>query len=145
MKIFRSRLAVMVVPMFASAVLSSCVIPGYEDDGRRTSYVGGPRVYTSLPSNHVGSVYYYQGRYYSGGAYQTGRYQEQGRSYNSRYYYNGQYLYGGNHQQHGSRGGQVDPRRDDRRDPRDSWRDRDERGNDANRFGNPNTSHGMRR
>ena len=99
-----------VLPLLLAATITSCVDTGYYG-GPRQSYGGasvstGRGYYTTLPSNYVGSAYFYNGRYYSGGNYQTGNYTYQGRTYNNRYYQNGQYLYGGVHQHHGSPGSQ---------------------------------------
>ena len=97
------RISLCLAPLFASALLSSCVVPGYPADGHESSNGSVHRVYTTLPTNYVGSAYFHNGRYYAGGSYQTGRYHDHGHSYSSRYYYNGQYYYGGNYQQHAPR------------------------------------------
>lgn len=95
-----------VLPLLLVAPLSSCVDTGYYSGPRPShgsaSVVASRGYYTTLPSNYVGSAYFYNGRYYDGGNYQTGVYSYQGRTYNNRYYQNGQYLYGGVHQHHGS-------------------------------------------
>jgi hypothetical protein len=100
-----------VLPLLLAATITSCVDTGYYG-GPRQPYGGasvstGRGYYTTLPSNYVGSAYFYNGRYYSGGNYQTGNYTYQGRTYNNRYYQNGQYLYGGVHQHHGSPDSQM--------------------------------------
>ncbi|MCF8176773.1 MAG: hypothetical protein K9K30_16175 [Burkholderiaceae bacterium] len=99
----------LLLPLLAAAFLSSCVESGYPGDYTVTA--SGYGTYNVLPTNYVGSAYYYNGRYYAGGRYQTGRYNYQGRSYDNRYYYNGQYFYGGRYQQHGT----STPRQDSRR------------------------------
>jgi hypothetical protein len=114
----------LLAPLFATALLSSCVVPAI-DDGHYSSNVSGHVVYTSLPANYVGSAYFYNGRYYSGGNYQTGRYHDRGRTYTSRYYYKGQYYYGGNYQQHAPRTARREQGRTDQRGQISSPRSQD--------------------
>lgn len=102
------RIAPLLLPLLASAFLSSCVDPGYP--GNYTVTASGYGAFTALPTNYVGSSYYYNGRYYAGGSYQPGRYHYQGRPYDNRYFYNGQYFYGGSYRQHGSNTQRHDPR-----------------------------------
>lgn len=92
----------LLLPLAASVVLSSCVDSGYSrysGNGRYTTSASGYGVYSSLPRNYAGSAYFYGGRYYSGGTYQRGKYVHNGRTYQDRYVHNGKYLYGGVHQQ----------------------------------------------
>jgi hypothetical protein len=120
-------ISLFVAPLFASALLSSCIVPGYPDDGHYSSSGGGHVVYTSLPANYVGNAYFYNGRYYSGGNYQTGRYHDRGRAYTSRYYYQGKYYYGGNYQQHAPRTARQEETRTDQRGQVGSARSHDRR------------------
>ena len=108
------RIGILVCPLAASALLSSCIIPMNTDDHYGTAG-GGYSVHTSLPTSFVGSAYYHDGRYYSGGRYQTGRYVYGGRPYSSRYHYNGQYIYGGEYQQYDDSGHRLGSRDSDTR------------------------------
>lgn len=102
MKKHHCRFAFLVCHLVASALLSSCVDPGYSTYNRHSS--GGSRygVYSTLPDSFIGSAYNYNGQYYSGGSYQTGRYIYGGNQYTSRYYHNGQYIYGGSYKNYDS-------------------------------------------
>jgi hypothetical protein len=123
MKKHYRRFAPLLLPLIATGLLASCVVPAHEGDGYYSSGGGGHVVYTTLPGNYVGDAYYYNGRYYSGGRYQTGRYHDGGRSYTSRYYYNGQYYYGGNYQRHAAKTARQDQSRDrERQNRRDETR-----------------------
>jgi hypothetical protein len=115
------RFLPLLVPLFSSAILTSCVVPVETEGSHYTSTGGGHMVYTTLPTSFVGSAYYYDGRYYSGGRYQTGTYSYRGRPYSNRYHYNGKYYYGGRYQEHGARDTRSNNRREeDRRDSRHS-------------------------
>ena len=89
----RATLLLMLLPLAAAMLLSSCTSTGY--------YPGGGRhtTYGTLPRNYSGPSYFYNNRYYAGGRYETGRYSYGGRTYVNRYYHNGQYLYGGAYRQ----------------------------------------------
>lgn len=104
------RISPLLLPMFTSVLLVSCVTPVYQEDACRSS--GSAMVYTTLPGNYYGDAYYYNGRYYSGGRYETGRYQDRGRSYGNRYYYKGQYYYGGTYKNHARGESRQEERRD---------------------------------
>jgi hypothetical protein len=110
MKKHHCRFAFLVCPLLASALLSSCVDPGYATYNRQSSGDSRHSVYSTLPSSFVGDAYFHNGQYYSGGNYETGRYLNGGNRYSNRYYHNGQYIYGGSYKTYDS------SRRHDHRD-----------------------------
>lgn len=99
MKQTYQRIAILVFPLLASVLLSSCDGTGFSTGELYTSSGTDHGVYTTLPSSFVGNAYYHDGRYYSGGNYQTGRYDYGGRQYTNRYRHNGKYIYGGEYKQ----------------------------------------------
>jgi hypothetical protein len=109
-------IAPLLISISASALLTSCLVPGYAEGGRYLTAARGVTVYTTLPDTFTGNAYYHNGRYYSGGNYQTGRYHDHGRSYGDRYYHNGRYYYGGEYQQHTAKPERHDSRHDYGRD-----------------------------
>ena len=117
MKKNHHRAGILICPLIATALLSSCIIPEYPRGARYSSNTGRYNVYSALPDTYVGGAYYQGGRYYSGGNYQTGSYRYDGRIYTNRYYHDGKYIYGGVYNEY-----QPKHRDDDRSKHRDDGR-----------------------
>jgi len=63
-----------------------------------------PGVWTTVPEDYEGNVYFYDNHYYHGGRYEPGDFTWEGKHYTGRYQHDGKWIYGGKwdrHEHHG--------------------------------------------